>query len=112
MINYPAIIELDADGKSYNVRFPDLEGCLTYGSTKKEALENAQEALSLYLESLDSRAKEIPNSSKLSGENISYVSPERCTLRTVFRCASPARPHTGIQRTIKAGKTECVTRST
>jgi antitoxin HicB len=76
MINYPAIIELDADGKSYNVRFPDLEGCLTYGSTKKEALENAQEALSLYLESLDSRAKEIPNSSKLSGENISYVSPD------------------------------------
>lgn len=76
MINYPAIIELDVDGKSYNVRFPDLEGCLTYGSTKREALENAQEALSIYLESLDSRAKEIPNASKLTGENISYISPD------------------------------------
>lgn len=25
MISYPAVIELDEDGESYNVHFPDLE---------------------------------------------------------------------------------------
>jgi len=76
MINYPALFELDADGTSYNVSFPDLEGCLTYGLNLDEAKKNAQEALSVYLESLDSRSKEIPEASKLKGENVVYVTPD------------------------------------
>lgn len=76
MINYPAQFELDEDGASYNVSFPDLEGCVTYGSNFDEAKKNAQEALSVYLESLDSRSKEIPEASKLKGENVVYVTPD------------------------------------
>lgn len=76
MITYPALIELDEDGSSYNVRFPDLEGCVTYGKNMDKAKKNTQEALSVYLESLDSRSKEIPNASKLKGENVVYVTPD------------------------------------
>lgn len=76
MINYPALFELDEDGISYNVSFPDLEGCVTYGSNMDDAKKNAQEALSVYLESLDSRSKEIPDASKLKGDNIEYVTPD------------------------------------
>jgi len=76
MIKYPALIEQDVDGKSYNVHFPDLSGCLSYGSSLDEAKENAQEALSVYLESLDSRSKEIPCASEISGSNVFYISPD------------------------------------
>lgn len=76
MITYPALFELDEDGASYNVRFPDLEGCMTYGSNMDDARKNAQEALSVYLESLDSRSKEIPVASKLKGENVLYITPD------------------------------------
>ena len=76
MINYPALIDLDGDGISYNVRFPDLEGCLTYGRGLDEAKVNAREALSVYLESLDSRSRDIPKSSKLEGANVFYITPE------------------------------------
>ncbi len=67
MINYPALIDLDGDGISYNVRFPDLEGCLTYGRGLDEAKVNAREALSVYLESLDSRSRDIPKAWKRKG---------------------------------------------
>lgn len=76
MITYPALFELDEDGASYNVRFPDLECCMTYGSNMDDARKNAQEALSVYLESLDSRSKEIPVASKLKGENVLYITPD------------------------------------
>lgn len=76
MITYPALFELDEDGASYNVCFPDLDGCVTYGSNMDDARKNAQEALSVYLESLDSRSKEIPVASKLKGENVLYITPD------------------------------------
>lgn len=47
-ISYPAIFHEDKD--SYFVEFPDLEGCLTSGSSIEEAFENAKEALGLYLD--------------------------------------------------------------
>ena len=76
MIAYPALIELDEDGTNYTVRFPDLEGCLTYGPDLDTAKENAREALSAYLESLDSRSDDIPAASKPKGENVFYISPD------------------------------------
>lgn len=36
----------------YNVVVPALLGCFTYGASKDEALENAREAIELYLEDL------------------------------------------------------------
>jgi antitoxin HicB len=42
-----------------------------------EARNNAREALSGYLESIDLRKIEIPKPSKLTGRNIEYISPEK-----------------------------------
>lgn len=44
---YPAIIHEDTDGMW--AEFPDLEGCTTYGDTLSELLDNATEAMELYV---------------------------------------------------------------
>ncbi|MGE9995004.1 type II toxin-antitoxin system HicB family antitoxin [Peptoniphilaceae bacterium SGI.137] len=46
---YVAKFEPNENG-GYTVTFPDLEGAITEGDTKEEALSYAQEALELYLE--------------------------------------------------------------
>jgi predicted RNase H-like HicB family nuclease len=43
--------------------FPELPGCTTAGSTKAELLENAREALQLYLEDFAQRGEPFPESS-------------------------------------------------
>ena len=43
MICYPAVIEYDREDNAYNVSFPDLPGCLTFGNTIDDAKENAKE---------------------------------------------------------------------
>ena len=76
MIAYPAKIEFDEEDKVYNVRFSDLSGCFTYGESIEEAKENAREALTGYLESIDLRKLKIPKPSGLKGEDIYYIEPE------------------------------------
>lgn len=73
MISYPARFTEDDDG--WCVEFPDLEGCLTQGENLEEAKWMAQDALSLYLESLDSRKIYIPEPSNIQGDDIIYISP-------------------------------------
>jgi antitoxin HicB len=48
MIRYQA--KLEREGEGYWVGFPDLPGCFSEGRTPDQALSNAREALSLYLE--------------------------------------------------------------
>jgi len=55
---YPAIFFQEEDG--YSVSFPDLDGCFTEGETIEHAVEMAQEALGLYLVSLEERSIKIP----------------------------------------------------
>ena len=76
MIAYPALFEYDDEDKVYNVRFPDLPGCLTYGETIHEAKGMAREALTGFLQSIDARKLKIPNPSKLTGDEVEYVEPE------------------------------------
>ena len=76
MITYPAKIALDEKDKAYNVSFPDLSGCFTYGESVAEAKENAKEALTVYLESIDLRKLKVPKASELKGEDIYYIEPE------------------------------------
>jgi predicted RNase H-like HicB family nuclease len=42
------------------VEVPSLPGCISQGETKREALRNIQEAISLYLEVLEERGQVIP----------------------------------------------------
>ncbi len=77
MIQYPARFSFDKKDRAYNVEFPDLPGCLTFGESLDEALDHAREALSGYLESLDQRQFEIPKASRIKGKNIHLISPHQ-----------------------------------
>ena len=76
MIAYPALFDYDDEDNVFNVKFPDLPGCLTYGETIEEAKEMAREALTGFLQSIDSRKLKIPNPSKLKGDEVVYIEPE------------------------------------
>ncbi len=67
---FPAIIKHTKDDKSfpngvYEVSFPDLAGCLTFGKTIEEAFNNAQDALNGMLWTLEDDEKQtIPKPSE------------------------------------------------
>ena len=50
LLTYPAIFTLEND--EYWVEFVDLKGCFSDGKTLAEAMENAEEAMGLFLEDL------------------------------------------------------------
>lgn len=72
MLQYPAIVHEESDG--YWIEFPDLKGCVTEGDTMKELIENAEDALSLYLGVLFDDSREIPEPSTFEADNIINVS--------------------------------------
>ncbi|PPS45128.1 type II toxin-antitoxin system HicB family antitoxin [Chroococcidiopsis sp. TS-821] len=43
------------------VEVPSLPGCITQGKTREEALTNAEEAITLYIEVLQERGETIPD---------------------------------------------------
>lgn len=51
LLTYPAIFTNEDD--KYWVEFIDLEGCFSQGETLAKAMENAKEAMGLYLEDLE-----------------------------------------------------------
>ncbi len=57
-VTYSLVIE-EQDG-GYLAYFPALSGCNTFGATYEEAVNNAREALTVYLESLDELGKPFP----------------------------------------------------
>jgi len=50
------ILEQEGDG-TYSVHCPALKGCHSQGETREEALENIQEAIQLYLEVANEKAR-------------------------------------------------------
>jgi antitoxin HicB len=73
VIEYQASIE--RDGQGYLVVFPDLPGCITDGRTKDEALRNAREALSLYLEEARNPRWVIPSPKKRKASKYEWIQP-------------------------------------
>jgi predicted RNase H-like HicB family nuclease len=51
------ILEQEDDG-TYSVHCPALKGCHSQGETKEDALINIQEAIQLYLEVANEKARE------------------------------------------------------
>ena len=49
-MKFRIVLEYDPETKSYAAYCPELPGCCSAGDTEKEALQNAQEAIALYLE--------------------------------------------------------------
>ena len=60
-MKFRVLIEQDEDGV-FVVEVPSLPGCVTQGNTHREALDNAREAITLYLESLEAHGDPIPPS--------------------------------------------------
>lgn len=58
---YESIITWDQADGIFVVEVPELSGCKAHGSTKREALERAEQAVSLWLETARSQGREIPN---------------------------------------------------
>ena len=57
--NYTVIIEREEDG-SYHAFCPALRGCHSQGDTYEETIQNIQEAIALYIESLKAHSEPIP----------------------------------------------------
>jgi antitoxin HicB len=53
-------LSIERHDNGYLAYFPALPGCHTWGKTYEEAVKNAEEALTLYLETLDELGKTIP----------------------------------------------------
>ena len=58
-MKYRILIEQDEDGV-FVVEVPSLPGCVSQGSTRQEAIENAKEAIVACLESLAADDEPIP----------------------------------------------------
>jgi len=57
---FKVILEWDAEEKVFTVTVPALQGCVTYGRTRDEALERAQEAITVTLEGLEATGQPVP----------------------------------------------------
>lgn len=58
-LRFRVLIVQDEDG-IFVAEVPTLPGCISQGSTRKEALANVQEAMELYIESLEAHGDPIP----------------------------------------------------
>jgi len=76
MLEYPAIIKYNKTENVYEVSFPDVKGCYTYGNSLEEAKNFAKDALSGWLEVAFEENMKIPDPSRKSGKDIYYISPE------------------------------------
>lgn len=80
---YPAIIH--NEDESYWVEFPDLSGCNTMGDTLEETMVNAQEALGVYLATLEETGKPLPNPSALKDIDTDEITSYICTDLNKYR---------------------------
>ena len=60
-MRYRVLIEQDEDGV-YVAEVPALPGCISQGKTRSEAIDNIKEAITGYLESLQSHGEPVPPS--------------------------------------------------
>ena len=60
-VKFRVRIEQDEDGV-FVAEVPALPGCISQGETRGDALANAEEAIALYIESLEAHGDPIPPS--------------------------------------------------
>ena len=58
-MRYTVIIEAEEDG-GFHIWCPALKGCHSQGETQEEALEHIQEAIAVYLESVQADGLSLP----------------------------------------------------
>jgi antitoxin HicB len=60
MRRYSVVLIPDPEEGGYTVRVPALPGCITEGDTLEEALDNARDAIQLYIEDLEACGEPVP----------------------------------------------------
>ena len=65
-MHYPVTLTKDSND-TYLVRFPDVPDAVTFGKTKREALERARDALLTVLDAYMKDRRDIPEPSKRAG---------------------------------------------
>jgi predicted RNase H-like HicB family nuclease len=60
MRRYTVILTPEREEGGYSVSVPALPGCYTQGETVEEALNNARDAISLYLEDVIASGEPVP----------------------------------------------------
>jgi len=63
---YPIAIEPGNDNHAFGVVVPDLPGCFSAGDTLDEAMENAKEAVALWIETAIDNDRPIPKPSTIA----------------------------------------------
>jgi predicted RNase H-like HicB family nuclease len=56
---YRVLLNKEPEG-GYTAQVPTLPGCVTYGESLDEAIENVKEAIELYIQSLRSHNEPVP----------------------------------------------------
>ena len=59
-MRYPIAIETGDDSHAFGVVVPDLPGCFSAGDTLDEAIDNAKEAIELWLETVIDDGEAVP----------------------------------------------------
>ncbi|MDZ4803540.1 MAG: type II toxin-antitoxin system HicB family antitoxin [Candidatus Eisenbacteria bacterium] len=59
MVGYTIVLETEEEG-GIVVSVPALPGCFSQGESRDEALQNAREAIAVYLDELRARGEELP----------------------------------------------------
>ena len=77
-MRYPALI--DGEKSAYGVVFPDLPGCNGMGSTIEDAIQDAQDAMPLWMEVMEEGGRPIPEPSALEDVEV----PEGSTLTSIL----------------------------
>lgn len=86
---FPAVFAALEDGK-YEVYFPDLEDCYTFGDDLQDALKMAQDVLALTLYEYEAEGRPIPEASERSAidlkenEFVNYVTADTLEYRKRF----------------------------
>lgn len=60
MATYTILLDPDPDDGGYTVTVPTLPGCVTEGETVAECVQNAEEAIRLYLDDLRDSGEPVP----------------------------------------------------
>lgn len=76
-LTYLAVLEPTTDG--YGVFFPDLPGCISFGSTIADAQQSAHEALELHIYGLEKDNTPLPTPS----DHLSSEDTEGCIVTAV-----------------------------
>lgn len=58
--HYSMLLEWDPTDDIFVVTVPELPGCMTHGDTYEEAVQQAQEVIELWLETMEELGRPIP----------------------------------------------------